>query len=118
MTGLNTRQTSDYEDNNLGLTYIFVKGVPVSLTERATPFLQYMSNNETGIYAQDVWTVKRLTLSLGLRYDQWHSYYPDHFFGSGPNTPTRSFTIPPGDFYDSKDLNPSVGAAYDPFANG
>src|SRR5262249_7684662 len=96
----------------------FVRGVPTSLTERATPFTAAQNGNDTAIYAQDRWTVSRVTLNLGVRYESWHTYYPDHSFGPAPNAPTRNFVIPAGDYYDYHNINPKLGAAYDLFGNG
>ncbi|PYQ72442.1 MAG: hypothetical protein DMG01_24155, partial [Acidobacteria bacterium] len=53
-------------------TYTFRGGVPISLTEYASPT---NSNSEVkvrpdlGIFAQDQWTLHRVTLNLGLRYE-------------------------------------------------
>ena len=54
------------------LTYTFRAGVPVSLTEYASPT---NSNSEVkirpdlGIFAQDQWQMRRLTFNLGVRYE-------------------------------------------------
>jgi hypothetical protein len=39
----------------------------------------------SGFYAQDQWTLKRLTLSGGLRYDHATSSYPETCIGAGGN---------------------------------
>src|SRR5262249_6896892 len=70
-----------------------------------------------GLYAQDQWTLKRLTLNLGLRYDHFDAYVPAQ-------------TRPAGDYVGSyqfsevdnapkfNDLGPRLGAVYDVFGNG
>ena len=42
---------------------------------------------ELGIYAQDKWTLKRLTLNLGVRYDYFNSYFPEQQLGPAPLVP-------------------------------
>jgi Carboxypeptidase regulatory-like domain len=76
-------------------------------------------NHNLGIYAQDRWTMDRLTLSGGLRLDLQNESTSD--FTSQPHQwlPNRN------DFYPAvknvpnwKDVNPRVAAAYDVFGNG
>src|SRR5204863_2111265 len=65
----------------------------------------------------DQWTVKRLTLNLGLRYDYFNAFVPAQNLAAGPYVPARS--------YDEvkcvpcwKDINPRLAASYDIFGNG
>jgi hypothetical protein len=106
------------QDNNYDLRYTFNQGVPNSLTEIAAPFHEDQTTTEVGFYAQDRWTVKRLTLNLGVRYDKYNSSYPDHTFGPGLVTPNRNFTVPGGDYFSYNDVTPKIGAAYDVFGTG
>ena len=58
------QRTSDVPDNASHLTYQFNNGVPNQLTQRATPLYRAERQKlDLGIYVQDKWTVKRLTLS-------------------------------------------------------
>jgi Carboxypeptidase regulatory-like domain len=107
----------------VGLTYRFntVNGVttPNLITEYATPY----SNSENlkanlGIYAQDKWTLSRLTLNLGVRFDYFSDYFPESSLGPGPLVPNRNLTFPESDFVSWKDLSPRLGLAYDVFGNG
>jgi outer membrane receptor protein involved in Fe transport len=41
-----------------------------------------------GVYAQDQWTVGRLTLNLGVRYDYLHAYVPPQVRPAGPYVPS------------------------------
>src|SRR4029453_18930016 len=75
----------------------------------------------TNFYAQDQWTIKRLTLQGGLRYDSVVSSYPESRVGASgyPYAPEEIFypsRSTPG--YDWKDLSPRIAAAYDLFGNG
>jgi hypothetical protein len=107
----------------VGLTYRFntVNGVttPNLITEYATPYsnAENLSAN-LGLYAQDKWTLRRLTLNVGLRFDAFSNYFPESSVGPGPLVPTRSLTFPESDFVSWKDVSPRMGAAYDLLGNG
>jgi hypothetical protein len=107
----------------VGLTYRFntVNGLttPNLITEYATPY----SNTENlkanlGVYAQDKWTLRRLTLNLGLRFDYFNNYFPAASLGPGPLVPNRNMSFPESPFVSWKDLSPRLGAAYDLFGHG
>ena len=53
----------------MNTAYRFRNGVPNRITQYATPSLEKNRVNEIGIYAQDQWTIDRLTLNLGVRFD-------------------------------------------------
>jgi len=102
------------------VSYTFSNGAPVSLTQYATPYeLQNRFRHDMGIYAQDQWAIRRLTLNLGLRFDYFNGYVPAQHVDATPNgwLPERSYAqvnnVPLW-----KDLNPRVGAAYDLFGDG
>jgi hypothetical protein len=100
------------------VSYTFLNGRPSSLTQYAEPvtFDERLKVN-LGIYVQDQWTMRKLTLNLGLRYDYFNAYVPEQHLDAGPFVPARS--------YDKvecvpcwKDINPRIAAAYDVFGNG
>ena len=99
-------------------------GVPNQLTQTLSvgPDTKYVRNLiPTNFYAQDQWTLSRLTLQGGVRYDSLISTYPDQRIG-GPGWPYAPVELffpsrsTPG--YEWKDLTPRVGVAYDVFGNG
>ena len=69
------------------------------------------------LYAQEQWTLGRLTLQGGVRFDHVSSYYPDQQVG-----PERFVPVPivfPGQSgVTYNDINPRGGASYDLFGNG
>jgi hypothetical protein len=76
-------------------------------------------NYNVGIYAQDRWTVSRLTVSGGLRVDMQNESTSE--FRSQPHTwmPTRNDLYPEvKNVPNWKDVNPRVSVAYDLFGTG
>ena len=98
--------------------YRFRNGVPQSLQEWTSPNeARYKVKANLGLYAQDQWTVRRLTLNLGVRFDYLNSFGPAIQIPAGPFVPARDFAA----YYDVpnwKDVAPRLGAAYDLFGNG
>jgi hypothetical protein len=76
-------------------------------------------NYNLGIYAQDSWTMRRLTIGAGLRFD-FQNESADAFTAMpGPWLPNRNVSYPEvKDVPNWKDVNPRISAAYDLFGNG
>ena len=98
-------------------SYRLVNGVPDRITQWAAP--QIVSYYETmlGLYAQDQWTIDRMTVNAGLRLDFVN--------GTGdaitnPGGPFRAAADYPGrsDIPNWKDVSPRLGVAYDLFGTG
>ncbi|MGE3510027.1 MAG: hypothetical protein AB7N65_14220, partial [Vicinamibacterales bacterium] len=107
-----------YQEPNGSMDYVFSGGVPLALTQWATPLLdQERLKASLGIYAQDQWTIKRLTLNLGLRFDYLNAGVPETNLPEGLFVPARQFDavncLPCW-----SDINPRIGAAYDLFGTG
>ena len=51
-------------------------------------------NGEGGLYAQDRWTMNRVTLNLGLRFDAFYASIPAYNLGLSLLTPNRNYTVP------------------------
>jgi hypothetical protein len=102
------------------VTYTFNNGVPVSLTQFATPYTIFSRYRwDLGLYAQDQWAIKRLTLNYGIRYDYFNGSVPAQHLDATPNgwVSARDFAEVK-DVPNWKDISPRVGAAYDLFGNG
>jgi hypothetical protein len=104
---------------NQNVNYRFNNGIPNQITQYATPYLRKNRNRDLGIYLQDQWAIKRLTLNYGLRYDYFYGYIPAQHVDATPNgwVPARDFaevTSTPS----WKDLNPRGGAVFDLFGDG
>jgi hypothetical protein len=77
----------------------------------------------TALYAQDQWTLRRLTVSGALRFDNARSGYGETCIGPNDMIPvqtdgTRGYCTDPADGVNYKDLTPRYGATWDVFGNG
>jgi hypothetical protein len=70
-----------------------------------------------GLYAQDQWTIRSVTLNLGVRADFLNAQVDEQRLPAGPLIPAREFdeikNVP-----NWRDVSPRLGAAYDLFGNG
>ena len=70
-----------------------------------------------GVYAQDQWTVDRVTVTAGLRFDYFNGGYPDHLSAAGADTHSlwapAVISVPGATAAAWKDLQPRVGVVYD-----
>lgn len=99
--------------------YRFNNGVPNLITLWARPYsLKTDQNHDFGVFAQDRWTLNRLTLTLGVRFDNLQTSFPDQRVGPTPLTPNRNLTFPGGENLNWKDVTPRLGATYDLFGDG
>jgi hypothetical protein len=108
--------------NQTQMRYTFNNGVPASFGYYIAP--RWEQNDRTlsnSLYAQDQWTVGRLTLQGGLRYDRASSWAPAEHNGT---TTTSRFNAQPISFPRTvsvsgyNDLTPRMGIAGDVFGNG
>jgi len=124
--------TSTNYQSNGNMNYTFRNGLPISITQRATPYLATSKTKyDLGLFAQDQWTLnQRLTLNIGLRIDMFNGYTPEQragFPGDAEGFPgalttnewlgQRTFAAV-SDIPNWKDYSPRLGAAYDLFGNG
>jgi carboxypeptidase family protein len=112
--------TNSYQ-NTQDITYTFRNGVPASLTLLGSnPLTGSIVTHSEALYAQEQWTLGRLTLQGGLRYDYTSSYYPEQRFGGTKYHPAV-FVFPEdttGGITGFNDLNTRVSVAYDVFGDG
>jgi hypothetical protein len=89
-----------------------------------TPTTQKNYFRDTSLVLQDTWNIKRsFTLNVGLRYDNFRTYYPAQT--NDPNqTFPQLFQLPPsatqasGNLVDWNTVSPRIGLAYDPTSKG
>jgi hypothetical protein len=100
---------------NGAMAVTLLDGVPRSLTLLAMPlsFEEHL-NADLGLFVQDQWTVERLTLNAGVRYDYFNASVPAQQLGAGRFVSARSFAAVE-DIPNWHDLSPRLGASYDLF---
>ena len=95
--------------------WTFLRGIPTTITEYARPLIDTEHLKAAlGIYAQDRWTINRLTLNLGLRFDYHNAEVPVQDLAAIPFVAARHYdaitNVP-----NWKDLSPRVGGTFDLF---
>jgi hypothetical protein len=108
--------------NDLNLAYTFLSGRPSQLTESLRVFRQMDRVRYDALYAQDQWTMGKITLQGALRYDHAWSYSPPQTIGpaliGGQAFLTTPLSYPRADGVNYKDISPRGGVAWDLFGNG
>ncbi len=105
--------------NNSQLSYVFLNGVPQSFTMYADQgSSQQQHQGMLSLYGQDRWTVGRLTLQGGLRFERLVDHFAQQQMGPNRFLPTAVVFPDQDGPLNQKDLQPRFGAAYDVFGNG
>jgi hypothetical protein len=102
---------------NQSLQYVFFNRNPILLTQFADPFNEQLRLRNLGLFAQDQWTLRKLTLNVGLRYDYLKGWVQPQDIPAGRFVTARSFGKV-DDVPNFKDVNPRLSAAYDLLGNG
>jgi hypothetical protein len=106
--------------NNANVSQLrFNNGQPVQVVVRNTPIEASVEklNADFGVFAQDAWTLSRLTLNLGARFDYFNAEVPALSAPASTWVPARERAavenVP-----NWKDWAIRVAASYDVFGNG
>jgi hypothetical protein len=101
------------------VSYRFNNGVPNQITQRALGSWKADVDHDMGVFAQDRWTIRNLTMNLAARYDYFQSSFPEQHIGPAALAPARNITFPAQDSVQRlHDFSPRLGAAYDLFGTG
>jgi hypothetical protein len=101
-----------------GLDYRVNNGVPNQLTMWINNYQQDVYMRGDGYYAQEQWTLKRLTLQGAVRYDRAWSWAPEQTEGPTQFLPTP-ISFPQTEIVSAfNDITPRLAAAYDVFGDG
>ena len=97
-------------------------GIPFTVPQSVAVYNTPIANREEllydqGIYGQDQWTFKRLTLNAGLRYEWVNARVPAQSSPAGRFVPARNYAETPN-VPKQHDPSPRFGMAYDLFGNG
>jgi hypothetical protein len=121
------RLSQQYTRDVMPVTYN--AGAPVSVTLRIPTDRRNALKNDSGVFAQDKWTFRRVTVTGGLRWD-WliGETLPEALPAGTFNVATRYSACPDsknslannctGTVQNWKDISPRVGVAWDIFGTG
>jgi hypothetical protein len=103
-----------YRSSTTGIPY----SVPDSVVIRNTPLARYGErlNHDIGIFVQDTWTVRRLTVTGGIRYEWLNAQVEAAETPAGRFVPARKFDVIK-DVPNWGDPAPRMSAVYDLFGN-
>ena len=107
-----------YFANDTHLQYRLNHGVPNLLTMDLKPFKTGQRTRWEALYAQEQWTLGRMTLQGAIRFDHAWSYFPDQQIGPVTFLPTPLFFEAQPGVLGYNDITPRGGMAYDVFGNG
>lgn len=109
-------QSRPYNGDLFQLT--FASGQPNSVTVLNTPVAERDDlNADLGLYVQDRWTIDRLTLNLGARYDRFNASTAAQSAPAGRFVPARQFAAIEN-LPSWNDWAVRLGVAYDLFGDG
>jgi hypothetical protein len=108
-----------WRNANGSMVQRYRNGVPDSVQRWNFPITVAESDldRNVGLYVQDSWTIKRLTLNPGLRYEILQGSVPAQEAPAGRFVPARHFDAIPN-LPNWHTWAPRFGAAYDLFGNG
>jgi hypothetical protein len=115
-----TLMTDDrtWTSNTNDLWYRVNNGVPNQLTQVISPWINNARAGWHAVFAQEQWTMGRLTLQGALRFDIARSWFPEQNIGPDRFLPV-AFHFPETQGIDGyKDITPRMGVAWDVFGDG
>jgi hypothetical protein len=120
--GNHWRDDREMHVNNQDLGYLAVTlpgGIlfPISIQQYINPYNVNARAMQTSLYAQDQWTINRLTLQGAIRYDRPWSWFPETVEPASRFFPGATFARTDG-VTGYNDVTPRMGAAYDLLGNG
>ena len=104
---------------NGNLKHLFFNGRPIRAQVENGPWTSRQNFRKFAFFAQDQWTMDRLTVNAGIRYDQHVGSVPGDRNVSGPSrwAPLQTW-VDVDDAPNWKDFSPRLGVAYDLFGDG
>ena len=110
-------KNTDPNQINQGMDFVFNNRVPIQVRIWAVPFAWEDHAVEKVVFVQDQWTMDRLTLNLGVRYNDVFQDLDEVTLAAGPFVPERTLPYIPN-FPHWRNLLPRMGGAYDLFGTG
>ena len=115
--GLGTGLNSGTDGLPAPIRYRFRNLLPDRITQLAAPHFRDYGAYHQGLFAQDQWTVDKLTLNFGGRYDNVRGYANGISNQGGPFRAAADYPSASG-IPVWHDLSVRLGAAYDLFGDG
>jgi hypothetical protein len=108
-----------YTTRNGDLTEQYVNNKPSSVAVYNTPSVSKAAvNYDLGVFAQDSWTMKRLTVNPGVRVSWFNSSMKESTMEAGRFAPARYFAEQSNLPNWGPNVEPRLSAAYDLFGDG
>jgi hypothetical protein len=106
-----------WRETNGDIIQRYRNGVPNQVQIKNTPtFAVTNLKADVGVFLQDSWTIRRLTLSPGLRFEWFNSEVPAQSVPAGRFVPAREFDAI-RDLPNWKNWAPRLGVAFDVFGD-
>lgn len=118
--GVQLNHATEYSYYNVDpwhMVAVLRNGVPTSVTVDNTTVNNRPGHDEAAFFLQDQWTVKRLTINPGIRFDWFHPWVGAQDAAANPWVPARQFAAI-DDMLAFKNWAPRFSAIYDVFGNG
>jgi hypothetical protein len=104
-------------DINGDIVQLYLNGVPNLVNVYNTPVASHENQNaDMGVFVQDSWTRKRLTLNMGVRFEYFNAEIAKQDVPAGRFVPQRNFAQV-SNLPNWFDIAPRFGVAYDLFGN-
>jgi hypothetical protein len=97
-------------------TLFFTRGVPNEIRTYNLPVVPIDRLFSQAAFVTDNWTLGRITLAYGVRWERYHNFYPDQTKEAGQFSLAQ--TIPGADVLTWRDVVPRVGMNWDVTGNG
>ena len=92
-------------------------GVPASVLVDNTPVNNKPGHDEAGAFIQDSWTINRLTINTGVRYDWFHPWVDEQVAEAGRWVPERKFAAITN-LLAFTNISPRLSGVWDVFGDG
>ncbi|HEV8318380.1 MAG TPA: TonB-dependent receptor [Vicinamibacterales bacterium] len=104
------------DGGNADLVQQYRNGISDSVSVAAVPYIAAFHVHETALYAMDTWTLGRLTVSPGLRYEHFEGGVDPSGSAAGRFVPARQVSAS-SPVHPFNNLTPRLSAVYDLFGN-